>query len=866
MKKIFLIGDPTVDWLVYYETSQLPVAKHKQTKNLENNPKAVVNKVAGGVLLLKEFLKGEQKERFDLVCCPDIKQITQNIATHTVATIKNYDIRSGGTMRIDQFLGYSYNAKFKKTAFDKSGHLQNADLVIIDDAGNELRYQDSSWAGSLSENKQPFHIIYKLNWPFAGNKLAERLNGQFSDRMIVILSADDLREYGLEISRQLSWDRTLEDFFGTFMENKGLEYVRRCRTIIIRFNLEACLVIDRIVDPGPDRRVTDALDPYFFYFPEKFEGQIAEESKGSMQGLTHAFVASLARKILSGTTYQDMPDGQNDARDINLLAAVIPSMEAAIDLLKFGYHRADDSGMVLYPVKQLFRTSNHGAEIQVAGLAGYLSQGKNPSLLGHLSQNMVSSAAFDYAKYGRADFLTRIPVFSTGKFKTYDREEIDSFRGFDKLINEYICSNAPKPLSVAVFGRPGSGKSFGVKQIAAADGLRDKITIIETNLSQLQSYADLVTVFHESRDINLSGKMPLIFFDEFDTSYNDKPLGWIKYFLAPMQDGTFKDGERVHPLGRAIFVFAGGTCDSFEEFAERKPEHAETDKALKKPDFISRLKGFINIKGIDKRGDDLLYQLRRGIVLRDIFVRNYPNLADAKGRIRIDDSLLHALLQVQEFEHGARSMETIIAMSDLVHERSFKKSNLPDERLLSLHVAASQFKKLMDERFKQLMKENKIFPPELIEPIAEEIHARWLEKEKAKGPPPKKTTLKPWAELDEGARDSNRGQAKDILRKLTALGFSVEKTSDALQPVFPFNDKQIEEMAEMEHERWNEEKIAAGWTYGKVRNDALKIHDCLLPWDELRDDIKKYDIDAVNGIPDILKGVGMVVVKVEAKQ
>ncbi|MBK8280226.1 MAG: hypothetical protein IPK94_09000 [Saprospiraceae bacterium] len=59
--------------------------------------------------------------------------------------------------------------------------------------------------------------------------------------------------------------------------------------------------------------------------------------------------------------------------------------------------------------------------------------------------------------------------------------------------------------------------------------------------------------------ISTSGKTPLIFFDEFDTAYNSKALGWIQYFLAPMQDGVFKDGEKLHPLGKAIFVFAGGT-------------------------------------------------------------------------------------------------------------------------------------------------------------------------------------------------------------------------------------------------------------------------------------------------------------------
>jgi hypothetical protein len=34
----------------------------------------------------------------------------------------------------------------------------------------------------------------------------------------------------------------------------------------------------------------------------------------------------------------------------------------------------------------------------------------------------------------------------------------------------------------------------------------------------------------------------LVFFDEFDSSFEVK-LGWLKYFLAPMQDEVFREGD-----------------------------------------------------------------------------------------------------------------------------------------------------------------------------------------------------------------------------------------------------------------------------------------------------------------------------------
>lgn len=58
-----------------------------------------------------------------------------------------------------------------------------------------------------------------------------------------------------------------------------------------------------------------------------------------------------------------------------------------------------------------------------------------------------------------------------------------------------------------------------------------------------------------------------------------------------MQDEEFLDCETIYHIGKAIFVFIGGTRTSFNEFTQDQGRHK--DKKL--PDFISRLRGFINI-------------------------------------------------------------------------------------------------------------------------------------------------------------------------------------------------------------------------------------------------------------------------------
>ena len=85
--------------------------------------------------------------------------------------------------------------------------------------------------------------------------------------------------------------------------------------------------------------------------------------------------------------------------------------------------------------------------------------------------------------------------------------------------------------------------------------------------------------------------------------------------------------------GKSIFVFAGVTRPSSEEFITQtelnktepdkqdqgKQEKLSEDnlKASKIPDFISRLKGFINIKGIDnKNEDDIFYSFTKGCCIK----------------------------------------------------------------------------------------------------------------------------------------------------------------------------------------------------------------------------------------------------------
>lgn len=50
-----------------------------------------------------------------------------------------------------------------------------------------------------------------------------------------------------------------------------------------------------------------------------------------------------------------------------------------------------------------------------------------------------------------------------------------------------------------------------------------------------------------------------------------------------------------------------------------------------------------------------------------------------------------------------------------------------------------------------------------------------------------------------------------------------------------------EEIAKNVHEVWSEGRMKEGWTFGEKRDDALKHHPCLVPYEELSESEKEYD-------------------------
>jgi ryanodine receptor 2 len=71
----------------------------------------------------------------------------------------------------------------------------------------------------------------------------------------------------------------------------------------------------------------------------------------------------------------------------------------------------------------------------------------------------------------------------------------------------------------------------------------------------------------------------------------------------------------------------------------------------------------------------------------------------------------------------------------------------------------------------------------------------------------------------------------------------------------------VEKMAKNVHEVWAQSRISQGWTYGPERNDALKHHPCLVPYEDLPEVEKAYDRDTALGTLKLICRLGFTITK-----
>ena len=257
----------------------------------------------------------------------------------------------------------------------------------------------------------------------------------FSPSKTPLLRMEHLRQLDFPISREISYERTVDEFLLQLAVNDALRALRSRKDMVILLNEEGALI-------------REDWHWSLLFTPNRSEKRTLDDSSDLYQGL-----CSLAQRRQDG--------------EVCRVAVPDRSLKTLV------------SGSDPFCILDEFCKSQPG---------GYLA----------VAQNIVLE--------GTDHLFRHVPVCRYRVLSTVDLGEIENYHAIKTLLDEYIYAydhrdageDAPKPISIAVFGPPGSGKSFGVKQIALSRG---RFRITSLNLSQYDSVPQLFHALPGHQDL-----------------------------------------------------------------------------------------------------------------------------------------------------------------------------------------------------------------------------------------------------------------------------------------------------------------------------------------------------------------------------
>lgn len=670
---VFIIGDYVKDFHLIKPESK------RNIKNKDFDLPELLN-THSGCGLYKNLL-GKEIE----VITYDEKQIFPESYTIWEST-EPVNIKNKPNVKISSFLGVH---KKDKADFKISSDLI-ADVIVIEDLNigfrsffNKEEILVEYYNSFINENSS---LIYKTTHDFDKNKVYQWISKLKCGKKIIVLKDDVIINEMSKINSYVSWNSLLQNFK---QEIDSKDFIKKFKPFDEAFIQFDCTAIFHITKKMDDDFVIENI----VYDPNEIPKQYISQSGVNSFGTTAALVSNIIPYVLN----------KNDIT-ICLLTAM-GKIKYLVNKFADGIDSQINNSLV-----KLFE------EISVYSRKQTSNFSSNHKLLciGKDKQNDIEKKDIFFSEINDTtaenivrkgvEFVGNLPKIMIGEFISINNSEIEQLNSIRKLIINYKNKKDSKPLSIAVFGEPGSGKSFCVKQLMQEIFPGQKDCFLEFNLSQFNDSSDIGNVFQKARDMSIKNKIPIIFWDEFDSSN----LKWLKYFLMPMNDGEFYQNGTRMSLSKAIFIFAGGCYEKFEDFAKQGIDKEKNEKNgkgssdsnvnKKVPDFCSRLQGYINITGINYNvpaRDKLIVKITRAILINTLIRKHFENITNG-NELNIADNVLKSLLEVGEFRHGVRSLEAIIKMSSNKDHKKFTRSCLPLSYQLRLHVDDALFLQLLN--------------------------------------------------------------------------------------------------------------------------------------------------------------------------
>ncbi|KAK5167659.1 uncharacterized protein LTR77_007358 [Saxophila tyrrhenica] len=722
-------------------------------------------------------------------------------------------------------------------------HAPPADKITSTTAGTAIitgsgeAFQDVEPALDFLQKLKPKYIIHHTTRPLATGRLWDILrNGPMTrdgvpdpDHLAVILDAEDLRAEGIPLSRGLSWEATAEDFVRNLGSNGRLDTLVTCPNLIVRFGNEGII----------HHRGRDAVGPQLYFRPGHME-----QSHMQMSGTASAFTAGFALGF---------PD-----TDLGIRLGLTASNR----LSRSGFTLNKDDEAPDYDVNSIMENLSEKERASTVKVpSADISSGGSFSIFDALTGD-PSEVAREIVTKGHDRALAHCSVQKFGKLFTADRREQESLGSIVETVDERFGSKTAAPTCIGVFGPIGSGKKFLASSLSDAVSSEWPLKRL-TYDTQVMRAEDLSVICNTVRDHSEEGYISVVSFENFEHLLEEKgPL--FDQVSSLMRRGTFKDGTHEHKIGRCLLLFL---VKQEPPRSESTPTPTQVHFDLDRTDTstsLDNLHGVVRLLGPNQSGpQDKLFAVRRAFMLRQLLFERHPPL-EVNGTIKIDETVLRALLFVPAYKKGLRSLERIISTSRLSGRAKFDIAALPPEDQIAEEVPEVR-------TFMAFLRSPKL-PPVLRERIAEGIFERYKQQRRIMSVTPEQQkellndrAMVDWDELSSELKESTRAQADDIPRKLRAVGYFMlegEKDSDAMVHVPEFTKEDLDILDKMEHERFNAERLQKQWRAGK-RNAKQRTTPFLVPWKDLTEEWQLVDRVMVECVPGILEKTGYRIYKMK---
>jgi hypothetical protein len=450
-------------------------------------------------------------------------------------------------------------------------------VLLLYDMGQGFWERDRSALLDQIRGGQLRWIVLKMSHQHpAESRLWSELSKAYGDRLICLTSAYKLRKF-IDLPQALSWQQAVDDLRRRWFSNKKYEIfaeLRKCRHLIVTYSADGGLYLDMFDKQDPIARLV--------YDPFGVESSFVNTFEGEMPGYELPIAVAIALGLIEDSSPEPslvphikrglaalrnlVADGHGYAEPDSDEPSGFPATRIATKLMEPNENKFADAEVFWKSIRKM-KVTRPWTVIDLAKQKNQLT-----AELRQLARDVLLRGEAALQGYPQARF---------GDMITIDRYEIEKLSSLRRQLSEHKRRRSAQPYSVGVFGPPGAGKSFGVSQIASE--LFGREAWLSFNLAQFGSPGDLIGAFHQVRDRALAGLIPVVFWDEFDS----QSLIWLKFFLAPMQDGKFQEGQATHRIGKCVFIFAGGVFRTYEHFSgqESDKKGSETFKSAKGPNF-----------------------------------------------------------------------------------------------------------------------------------------------------------------------------------------------------------------------------------------------------------------------------------------